>query len=134
MRGKGYILYSIITTLLQEAAAAGIVLWLLPMLDVHIPLWGLGIIMTAVGAWGFIGYWLSKDVVNREEHTPSSAMIGCAGKATTPIDPEGVVRIRGELWKARSSSGIIDKGEDIVIVGIEGLILSVAPLLDRVEE
>ena len=128
MRGRRYILYSVITTMLEGLAGAAIVLWLLPLLEIHLPLWSLAIVMAAIGIWGFIGYRLTRDVVNREDRTPASAMIGCTGKATTPIDPKGVVHIRGELWEARANTSPIRKDEEIVVVGIEGLILFVEPL------
>ncbi|MDY6911914.1 MAG: NfeD family protein [Chloroflexota bacterium] len=126
MKGRGYIVYSIATTFLQLIAATGIVIWLLPSLGVHIPLWGLGLLLAAIGAWGVIGYKLSRDIVNTEPKTPSSAMIGCKGKVTTMLDPEGVVRVRGELWKARTSHATIEKNESIVVEGIEGMVLFVA--------
>ena len=125
MRGRGYIIYSIISTLLQEAVAVLLVLWLLPMLGTNIPLWGLGVIMAVIAVWGFIGYWLSKDIINREVATPSNAMVGCSGKATTPINPDGVVRVRGELWKAYSPSDTISAGEDVTVVDVVGLTLYV---------
>ena len=126
MKGRGYIIYSIITTVLQAIAAAGIVLWMLPVLGVHIPLWGLGLLMAAIGAWGVIGYKLSRDIVNTEPKTPSTAMIGYKGKVTTILDPEGVVRVRGELWKAITNHATIEKNEPIIVEGIEGMILFVA--------
>ena len=128
MKGRGYIIYSILTTVLQEAAVVAIVLWLLPLLEVHIPLWGMAILMAAVAAWGLIGYRLTRNIVNQESVTPSSAMIGSEGIAATPIEPEGVVRVRGELWKARTNHAAIAKNEEIVVEEIEGLILYVAPL------
>ena len=127
MKGRGYIIYSILTTVLQEAAVVALVLWLLPLLEVHVPLWGMAILMAAVAAWGLIGYRLTRNIVNQESVTPSSAMIGCEGIAVTPLEPEGVVRVRGELWKARTNHAAIAKNEEIIVEEIDGLILYVAP-------
>jgi len=43
----------------------------------------------------------------------------------SPLDPDGLVRIRGELWVAESATGRMDTGEEIVVVGQEGLKLVV---------
>ena len=56
--------------------------------------------------------------------TGSAGMIGLRGKAHTPIEPEGMVFVRGELWHARSGMKIA-KGESIRVVNLDGLILEV---------
>jgi membrane-bound serine protease (ClpP class) len=52
------------------------------------------------------------------------AMIGEVGVAVTDIDPEGMVRLRGELWKASSKERIAE-GEEVIIRDIKGLMLVV---------
>ena len=125
MRGKSYTVYTIISTFLEEAAVAGIVLWLLPRFGIDIPLWGLAIIMAAVAVYSYITYRLCKKTLDEEPVTPLSALIGLKGMPTTRIDPKGVVRVHGVLWKARASSSI-DKDEEVVVVGRERLTLIVA--------
>ena len=56
--------------------------------------------------------------------TGSSGMIGLIGRAQTPIAPEGVAFVRGELWKARSLMSIA-KGEGVRVIGLQGLTLDV---------
>ncbi|WP_456487450.1 NfeD family protein [Candidatus Alkanophaga liquidiphilum] len=49
-------------------------------------------------------------------------LIGKVTKAETDINEDGgFVRIRGELWNARSKTGNIKRGEKVKIVGREGL-------------
>ena len=43
----------------------------------------------------------------------------------TGLAPEGLVRIKGELWKAKSASGSMDIGEKVIVVGQDGLELTV---------
>jgi membrane-bound serine protease (ClpP class) len=52
-------------------------------------------------------------------------MVGSQGKVVSPLDPQGVVRIKGELWKATSAAGRIDTGEEVTVVRQEGLKLIV---------
>lgn len=47
------------------------------------------------------------------------------GEATEDLDPFGYVRVHGELWKAESVSGKIEKGKKIRVVQIENLKLFV---------
>jgi len=61
---------------------------------------------------------MQKPTTGREE------LIGRTVKAETDIDPEGMVKVHGEIWKA-SSTEPIQKGEEVVIVDVDGLTLVV---------
>jgi membrane protein implicated in regulation of membrane protease activity len=126
MQGKVYTTYSIITTLLEEIALAAIVLWLLPVFGIVIPTWGLALMMIAWGTYSYISYRLCKKALDRKVTSPGEAMVGCLGKAKTCLDPNGIVQVSGELWKATTDS-IIESGEDVIVQGIEGLTLFVTP-------
>ena len=128
MARKGYIVSSIITGLLGEAALAAIVLWLLPLCGVKIPIWGLILLLVAFGVYECISYRLGSGALRRKPVVSLEAMVGCCGKATTPLAPDGYVRVEGELWRALSTGRNIDKGDEIVIVEVRGLTLFVAPL------
>ncbi|MGH9118297.1 MAG: NfeD family protein [Acidimicrobiales bacterium] len=56
-------------------------------------------------------------------------MIGELGLASTAIDPDGVVSVRGAPWKARTNRATpIDAGAEVRVAGIDGLALEVEPL------
>ena len=56
-------------------------------------------------------------------------MIGEEGEAVTKVDPDGVVRIRGALWRARTNRATpIDLRDGIRVVEVDGLLLEVEPL------
>jgi membrane-bound serine protease (ClpP class) len=56
------------------------------------------------------------------------AMIGELGEAVAAVDPEGVVRVRDALWRARTNRATpLAAGDAIRVVGIEGAGLEVAP-------
>ena len=60
----------------------------------------------------------------RRAATGAEALVGEAAVVVTPCRPLGQVRVRGELWAARSSSGA-DPGQDVVVRGLDGLTLLV---------
>ncbi len=56
-------------------------------------------------------------------------MIGEEGEAVTAIDPEGVVRVRGAPWRARTNRATpVPVGEAVRVVEVDGLLLEVEPL------
>ena len=52
-------------------------------------------------------------------------MVGSRGKAVSLLAPGGFVRIKGELWEATSESGKISIGEEVTVMGQDGLKLIV---------
>ena len=125
MKYRKYTVLTITTTLLEEAALVAVVLWLLPRVAINIPLWGLILMMIALGVYNYINYRLSKKALTKKPMiTPD---IGSRGRAATPISPTGYVRVDGELWRASSNSNI-DAGEEIAVVGMEGMTLLISPI------
>jgi membrane-bound serine protease (ClpP class) len=56
------------------------------------------------------------------------AMIGELGAASAAVDPEGTVRVRGALWRARTNRATpIAAGDIVRVVAIDGLLLEVEP-------
>jgi membrane-bound serine protease (ClpP class) len=54
-------------------------------------------------------------------------LVGGSGRAITEVRPEGMVRVRGEDWRARSESGV-DAGHRVRVVGRDQLTLLVEPI------
>ena len=54
------------------------------------------------------------------------ALLGMRAEVVQPCAPVGIVRVRGELWNARSSAPA-DSGETVTISGVDGLTLRVEP-------
>jgi len=125
MKYKRYTALTITTSLLEEAALVAVVLLLLPRVAVNIPLWGLILMMIALGVYNYINYRLGKKALIKKPMI--SPDIGSRGRTITPISPTGYVRVNGELWQA-SSNSTIDAGEEIAVVGIEGMTLLISPV------
>ena len=58
--------------------------------------------------------------------TGVEAFVGATGRAITDCRPEGQVRVRGAVWRARCPQGV-DAGDHIVVESLDGLVLTVAP-------
>ena len=54
----------------------------------------------------------------------AESMVGATATVATALRPDGQVRIRGELWRARCAEGA-DAGAPVTVVGVEGLTLVV---------
>ena len=123
MKHKVYTVHTITTTLLEEAALAAVVLWLLPMFGTNIPLWCLILMMAALGAYAWVNYRRGRKALDKKPMI--SPAVGSRGRTATPISPTGYVRVNGELWRALSSS-TINAGEEIIVVGMREMILQVS--------
>jgi membrane protein implicated in regulation of membrane protease activity len=123
MKHKAYTVHTLITTLLEEAALAAVVLWLLPMFGINIPLWGLILMIAALGSYAWVNYRLGRKALDKKPII--SPDVGSRGQTKTPISPTGYVRVNGELWRA-SSSSTINADEEIVVVGMKEMTLLVS--------
>jgi len=132
MKTRGYTVYSIITSVIWEAAIAAVVLLLLPKFGIRVPLWGLVSIMAGFGSYAYVSYWLGKKAL--EQKPMVSPQVGGKGRAMTPLSPKGYIQVDGELWKASSTGPTIHKDQEVIIVEIKGLTLFVAPVSNGEKE
>jgi len=119
------LIIAIVTTLAEEAALAVVVLWLLPKVDVHLPVFVLVIIMLAWAAYAVTTYRMGSRALGRKPVVGLPGMVGSRGRAVGDLAPEGTVRIKGELWESRAAGRRIDAGVWVTVVGQEGLKLIV---------
>lgn len=116
---------AVISTLLEETALAVIVLFGLPRLGIEIPLGGLIALMVAWGVFSVFTYQIGSRVLRKKPMVGLPDMVGGRGKASSRLAPQGYVRIKGELWEAKSAEGEIDAGEEVTVVEQDGLKLIV---------
>jgi membrane-bound serine protease (ClpP class) len=62
----------------------------------------------------------------RKPTTGAEGIIGEIGVAISDLDPEGEVRVHGEIWKSKSVAGTIKTGQKIKVEGISNLTLMVS--------
>lgn len=70
----------------------------------------------------------------RKAQTGREEMIGLIGEVVDALTPEGLIRVRGELWKAASKNNEkIEFGEKVRVVGMDGLKLIVVREKEKYE-
>jgi membrane-bound ClpP family serine protease len=119
------LIIAIVTTLIEEAALVAVVLWGLPQLGVNLHVGVLIALMAALAAYAVITYRMGSRALKKKPVVGLSDMIGARGKTVSDLDPEGTVRIKGELWDSKAEGRKINAGVKVVVVGQEGLKLVV---------
>ena len=110
------LILAIISGILEEAAIVAIVLWALPKVNVDIPLWGLIILMVAWLTYSVSTYIMGSRALLRKQVLGLPDMVGSKGKVVSPLAPEGLVRIKGELWVAKSAGAEMEPGGEVIVV------------------
>jgi len=94
---------------------------------VRVSLWLIGT-MTALfgGVILFVGQrvWAAQRLVVQ---TGSEALIGAAAEVVSALDPEGTVRLRGEVWTARTKGDPIAADTPVRVARVDGVVLVVEP-------
>jgi membrane-bound serine protease (ClpP class) len=63
---------------------------------------------------------------NKRVVTGVEGLVGAVGRALDDCRPEGQVRVKGAIWRARCEPGV-GAGDDVVVTGVRGLELDVRP-------
>ena len=97
--------------------------------SVQVNLWLLG---SFGGAFTLFGGWFARTMVQsrreRKLPAPHSRLIGALGVVTTELAPRGTVQVENEVWTAVAEDDIVvQTGEKVRVVSVEGPILTVAP-------
>jgi len=116
---------AIVSMAIEQAAIWVIWRWLLPELDINLHVSVLIIIMAAWAVIGTVLFIFTTIALKKQTTIGLPSMTGSRGRVTTKLEPDGMVRIRGELWSAQSTEGTINEGEDVVIVSQDSLKLLV---------
>ena len=124
---NGRLVIAIVSTIAEEAATLILGVWLLPKIGVKIPLLIILVIMVAWLIWSVITYQKGTHALLRKPVQGLADMTGSTGVVVKALQPDGLVKIRGELWGSRSQAGNIEVGTRVVIVKQEGLRLLASP-------
>ncbi len=95
---------------------------------VSIPLALVVVLINAPMIW-FIVKRITEALARKPDFNPLN-IIGKIGEARTNISPEGTAYIDGEEWSVRSSEKIF-LGNQVKVVGKDGLVLIVEPSIER---
>lgn len=114
---------------IDDIVVLAFLIWGLPVLGVHLPLGVIIGITAGLITKSVITYRLAKPALVRKPRAGFDDMTGTRGKVLEPIDPEGLIIVDGEVWKARyndeSLTGNRRVGSEAIVVNREGLTLIV---------
>jgi len=101
------------------------VLWILPLVDINLPLWVLAPATIVLQAYNVFSYRKSIQALRTQPIAGMTNMVGTQGKTVNTLTPDGFVKIRGELWAATAVNGNIVNGRSVTVVEQSGLRLVV---------
>jgi membrane protein implicated in regulation of membrane protease activity len=121
-----YTLQAVFSWMLEEILLVAVVLWLLPrFFNIDIPWWGLVILMAGLATYSGIMYRVGRHTFFIMPKVAPENIIGSEGTVTRPLKPEGRVKVQGVLWKAVSDGQELGAGDEVEVIGMEGLKLVV---------
>lgn len=121
----GRLVLAVASTSAEEFLIYALWRWLLPEWDITLPVAALIAAMVAWGIFSVSLFIFTTKTLKRQVPVGLPSMVGTSGKAASRLAPEGLVRIKSELWVATTETGDIKKGENIEVVGEDGLRLVV---------
>lgn len=120
------LIWTIISIIIEETALAVIVLLGLPQFGINVPMPALVVMMLAWLAFSIFLYQMGTRALKQKPLSGLTDMADSRGKVVKSLTPHGVVRIKGELWDARTAEGRkIDTGKEVTVTRQEGLKLIV---------
>ena len=122
---RSRLIVAVISTILEEIAIVVIWRWGLPQMDIYLSDFVLIMVMVGWLAYSVFTFWFVTRSLRRKLVVGLPTMVESKGKVVSPLTPAGQVRIKGETWGAESIDTNIDTGEQIVVVGEDGLKLMV---------
>jgi membrane-bound ClpP family serine protease len=124
---SGRLIIAIVSTIAEEAAVLVISVWLLPKIGVEIPWPVIAAIMSVWLGFSIFTYWKGTGALLRKPVHGMTNMVGSVGTVVKSLNPDGFVKIKGELWGCISENGGINEGIRVIVVKQEGLRLVVRP-------
>ena len=122
---SGRLILAVVSTLLEEAALAVIVLVGLPELGINIHLAVLIVLMVVWAVIAVLNYRAGSRALKRQPVVGLGTMVGSRGRVVKQLQPEGLIKVGGELWQAKSVGPDIDSGNEVIVVGQDRKILIV---------
>jgi membrane-bound ClpP family serine protease len=115
----------VLASLLDDALVLALIFIGLWLFHVEITWWIILIVMVAIVAFFLIMHKAVVPAIRRRKISGAEGMIGTVGEVTQPLNPKGMVKIKDEYWNAVSNTGNIELGEEVEVLGINGLNLEV---------
>jgi membrane-bound ClpP family serine protease len=120
------LIIAVFSLTLEEVAIYAIWRWILPEFNMGMQLYVLILAMVAWAAFAIGSFIVVTRALRRPQILGFPSMVGSVGEVVSPLAPDGLVRIRGEIWIA-----VLDEGEkaevaeEITVTDMDGLRLHV---------
>ncbi|MFA5629771.1 MAG: NfeD family protein [Dehalococcoidales bacterium] len=121
---KMRLIWAIISIFAEEAAILAVCLLVLPRYNINIHIAVVVLIMVAWLVLSVLLYQAGSRALLKHPVNDPEAIIGKQGVVVQEINPQGLVKIQGELWGANSEEKI-DVGEKITVIDCTGIKLTV---------
>lgn len=111
--------------MLDEVAVVVVALIILSLLGIKITL---PVIIVAALLLGALVFFTHKKIIptfHKKKITGAEGLIGLEGEVIEPLTPVGLVKVGSECWKARAVGENIEAGEEVEILEVNGLKLTV---------
>ena len=115
----------VLVLLLDEVVILVLVILALRFFEIKLPVPVIVILALIGGALIFIVHKAAISTFHKKQITGREGMIGLQGRVVESLTPIGAVIVSSERWKAKSVGGIIDIDDEVEIIGINGLTLTV---------
>ena len=86
--------------------------------------WNVAAALATLALFGLEVFYFYRRMRGVKVVTGAENLVGAVGKSVEPLDPEGHVRVHGELWQARASEAV-PAGTKVRVVALDDLTLEV---------
>lgn len=117
----------ILASLSDEAAVAILIVLVLRLFKIPISPPIIVLLIAFFASAVAIMHLLVIPAFHKKVTTGKEGMIGLEGRVVEALNPEGLILVKGEYWKAKSIGRRIAVGEKVEILGLDGLVLKIKP-------
>jgi membrane protein implicated in regulation of membrane protease activity len=127
MKGNTRLIIAVCSSIIEVAMIILIVRMVLPYWEINIPVYGLVLICCSWLVLSVVVYRIGSRALDRRIVEGLPSISGTRGVVIKDLVPEGMVKIKGEYWRAYSSENAI-VGQEIEVISQKGLLLFVRPV------
>jgi len=126
MKRRAFLVYAVVTSIVEMAVLLAVLLWVLPSVGVIVPPAFTAAMVSVLAATSIVLTHLNlKAIARRPIRSPD---VGVRAIVVRSLAPKGYVRVGNELWPALCETASGERGREVAVVRMEGLRLIVAPV------
>jgi len=122
---RWHTIYSVISTLIETIAIIALLIWILPVFGINFQCWLTATIVILFLIYSYIMYRIGHQTVVKTPINTPDKIVGKSAIVDKDLNPEGYIKVNGELWKAISIDGPVSIGERVTVIKLDGMVLTV---------